>query len=46
VLDSVAAILRPTWPDLPIPIITTLPLQADSNAQALLKESSSLFRKS
>jgi hypothetical protein len=34
VLAKVAAILRPIWPDLPIPITTTLPAQRKIFSQA------------
>ena len=37
VLASVAAILRPTCPDLPMPVTTTRPLQARHRRQAATK---------
>ncbi|MNY15400.1 hypothetical protein D3C86_1486110 [compost metagenome] len=37
VLARVAAILRPTCPDLPMPTTTTRPLQASSSSQARTK---------
>ncbi|STW04335.1 Uncharacterised protein [Klebsiella grimontii] len=37
VLANVAAIFRPIWPDLPIPITTTLPVQRKMVSQARVK---------
>ncbi len=39
---KVAAILRPTWPDLPMPLTTTRPLQAESRSTASVKLPSSV----
>ena len=41
VLASVAAILRATWPDLPMPVTTTRPWQSRHTAHAATKRSSS-----
>jgi hypothetical protein len=41
VLDSVAEIFRPISPDLPMPLTTTRPLQANSTPTAFSKLASS-----